>query len=90
MSTPIKQGPDGVAFYTSETPADLEGEHGSVIWHRELTVPSAIVRPKDESAPRWRHELVLYRSQDVHGTPIAVSGIVVLPSQPPPAVSSSS
>ncbi|MRG98078.1 alpha/beta fold hydrolase [Polyangium spumosum] len=85
MASVIKAAPEGVAFYYPKDPADLEGEHGTVIWHRPLTVESAIVKPEGASTPRWRNELVLYRSRDVRGNPIAVSGIVVLPDTPPPA-----
>jgi hypothetical protein len=69
--------PDGSAFYTPPRPLP-DGQHGDVIWSRALTGPAAL-----EAAAS--NELVLYRSTGVDGTPIAVSGIVALPSgQAPP------
>ncbi|WP_344499534.1 lipase family protein [Streptomyces enissocaesilis] len=59
-------------------PAPLAGrEHGEVIWSRPLAGPAAL----EEAA---RNELVLYRSEAVDGTPIAVSGVIALPQGEPP------
>ncbi|WP_437337520.1 lipase family protein [Sorangium sp. So ce394] len=55
----------------------LEGEHGEVIWSRPLSGEAAIASAR-------LNQLVLYRSRDVHGKPIAVSGIVALPRKPAP------
>ena len=44
----------------------LEGEHGSVIWSRALPSDSAAALVDARV-----NELVLYRSRDVHGKPIA-------------------
>ncbi|MCE1178191.1 MAG: lipase family protein [Micrococcales bacterium] len=59
--------PTDDSFYTP--PAKLlAGPHGSVIWSRRTAGP--------KSGTTW---LVLYRSVDLHGRPIAVSGTVSLP-----------
>lgn len=70
--------PDDDTFFYPR--ADLlEGEHGEVIWSRALPKTSAAALQHARS-----NELVLYRSRDVHGKPIAVSGIIALPQRPPP------
>ena len=69
--------PDGVAFYAGPDPLPA-GDHGDVIWSRPLSAPAAL-----EAAAT--NELVLYRSTAVDGRPIAVSGMVALPSGTPPA-----
>ncbi len=69
--------PEGDKFYYPG--ADLlEGEHGEVIWSRELPSSSAAALQDARS-----NTLVLYRSRDVHGKPIAVSGIIALPQHTP-------
>ena len=82
--TTSKETPPGVTapeddtfFYPS---ADLlEGEHGEVIWSRALPKTSAAALQDARI-----NELVLYRSRDVHGRPVAVSGIIALPQQHAP------
>ncbi len=74
--TAITQGPAGDAFYTPPTLA--AGNHGDLIWARSLTSQAAL----PSAAQNW---LVLYRSTDVAGKPIAVSGTVAIPSGTPPA-----
>jgi acetyl esterase/lipase len=61
------------AFYTP-TDAELAGPPGSLI--RELPLGGA---PDQAIA-----ELVLYRSTGLHGEPIAVSGVVIIPASPVP------
>ncbi|WP_278265325.1 lipase family protein [Nocardia sp. AG03] len=68
--------PNWVDFYSPSASA-IAGEHGSVIWSRPITGDPAI--------PGARNELVLYRSVDVAGNPVAVSGMVVVPDGPAPA-----
>jgi pimeloyl-ACP methyl ester carboxylesterase len=68
--------PEGDAFYSP--PATLPGvEHGDPIWSRPLGRPASL-------AGAAYNELVLYRSETVDGSPIAVSGIVALPPVAPP------
>ncbi|WP_437746867.1 lipase family protein [Sorangium sp. So ce1504] len=67
--------PDDDTFYRPDLP--LEGEHGEVIWSRPLTGPAALAKARV-------NQLVLYRSRDVHGKAIAVSGIIALPHKAPP------
>ncbi|WP_158675516.1 alpha/beta hydrolase family protein [Nocardia stercoris] len=68
--------PAGLAFYTPS--ADLvAGEHGSVIWMRPID--------GDPALPGARNWLVLYRSVDMQGQPVAVSGTVAVPDGTPPA-----
>ncbi|KYF87272.1 lipase [Sorangium cellulosum] len=69
--------PEDDTFY-HPPPSLLEGEHGEVIWSRPLSGEAAIASAR-------LNQLVLYRSRDVHGKPIAVSGIVALPRKPAPA-----
>jgi pimeloyl-ACP methyl ester carboxylesterase len=68
--------PEGVSFYYPPQSL-LEGEHGDVIWSRPLRGVAALAEAKS-------NEVVLYRSRDVHGNPIAVSGIIALPKADPP------
>ncbi|WP_437319741.1 lipase family protein [Sorangium sp. So ce385] len=68
--------PEDDTFY-HPPPSLLEGEHGEVIWSRPLSGEAAIASAR-------LNQLVLYRSRDVHGKPIAVSGIVALPRKPAP------
>jgi hypothetical protein len=75
---PVVPAPPDDAFYYP--PAELlEGGHGEVIWSRAL--PSA---SEAALASARSNELVLYRSRDVHGAPVAVSGIIALPKAVPP------
>lgn len=67
--------PEGAAFY--DVPADqIAGPHGSVIQARSITGAPGI--------PGARNLLVLYRSVDPQGHPVAVSGTVAVPDAPPP------
>ena len=67
--------PEGPAFY--EAPGDaLAGPHGSVIRARSIT--------GDPGLPGARNLLVLYRSVDLQGQPVAVSGTVAIPDGTPP------
>lgn len=69
-------GPAGLEFYSPA--ADLvPGEHGSVIRSRPLT--------GDPALPGARNYLVLYRSVDMQGAPVAVSGTLAVPEGEPPA-----
>lgn len=83
MSTRIGHvPPPGTDFYYP-TADKLPGEAGEIIWHR--TLPSdhrAVVKPLEPGAQPWHHELVLYRSRDIRGNPIGVSGIIALPNAP--------
>lgn len=73
----LAAAPAGLAFYTPPTP--LPGAHpGDVIWARALTGAAAL----PAAAHNW---LVLYRSTDTAGRPIAVSGTVAVPRGTPPA-----
>ncbi|WP_437622162.1 hypothetical protein [Sorangium sp. So ce1151] len=79
MSAPITAlptAPAGDAFYYPPSSL-LEGEHGEVIWSRPLEGAAALTGARS-------NEVVLYRSRDVHGNPIAVSGIIALPPADPP------
>ncbi|MDQ2810830.1 MAG: lipase family protein [Actinomycetota bacterium] len=74
---PPDNAPPGDAFYAPPIlPAG--GQHGDPVWQRPLDNPAAVLADGD----CW---LVLYQSQDAQGNPIATSGIVALPSAPPPA-----
>ncbi|MFI5775512.1 hypothetical protein [Nocardia sp. NPDC051570] len=67
--------PDGLEFYSA--PADsIPGAHGSAIRTRPVT--------GDPGIPGTRNRLVLYRSVDTHGTPVAVSGTLAVPEGPAP------
>lgn len=86
MTTTIDRvPPPGTDFYYP-TADKLPGEAGEVIWHR--TLPSdhrAVVKPLESDAKPWHHELILYRSRDVRGNPIGVSGMIALPNTEMPA-----
>ena len=71
----VKPGPKGAAFYTP--PAQLKGGHGALVWARKHTGADAL---KGAS----RNELLLYRSTDVDGGKIVVSGSLALPKGKPP------
>ncbi|MEN0106376.1 MAG: lipase family protein [Pseudomonas sp.] len=73
---PVTQGPAGNAFYTPPTLAP--GQHGDLIWARPLTNQAAL----PSAGQNW---LVLYRSTDVAGQPVAVSGTVAIPKGTAPA-----
>lgn len=69
-------GPAGDAFYTPVA-SEVPGPEGTIIWARPATglaaAPSAA-----------RTTLVLHRMRGVAGTPVAVSGTVVVPKGSPP------
>ena len=72
----IPQGPAGDAFYAPPTPLPA-GQHGDLIWARQLSNDAAL----PDAAANW---LVLYRSTDIQGKPVAVSGTVAIPKGTPP------
>jgi len=72
----IKKGPAGYAFYTASAKQIKAGKPGSVIWARQVKY-TANGRVALASASKTM--LVLYRSLDLKGKPIAVSGIIDLP-----------
>jgi len=72
MATP----PPGERFYAPPAPLP-EGNPGDVIWTRALSNGAAL----PDAAENW---LVLYRSTDIDGKPIAVSGTVAVPKGTPP------
>jgi acetyl esterase/lipase len=69
--------PAGDAFYTPPVPLPA-GQPGDPVYQRPLDNPTAALT----AGSNW---LVLYQSQDVHGDPIATSGIIALPATAPPA-----
>lgn len=72
---PPENAPEGDGFYTP--PDSLpEVPMGDRIYVRRLNDPVVAL----ENGRNW---LVLYLSEDAHGTPIAVSGIIALPKEPP-------
>lgn len=73
----VAEGPAGNSFYTPPTTLPA-GEHGDVIWARHLDNDAAL----PDAAENW---LVLYRSTDLDGKPIAVSGTLAVPKGTPPA-----
>ena len=72
----IKKAPAGNAFYTASAKQIKAGKPGSVIWARQVkyTANGRVALP---SASKTM--LVLYRSLDPKGKPIAVSGTIDLP-----------
>jgi dienelactone hydrolase len=66
----VRPGPKGAAFYTP--PKELKGKHGALVWARKHTGRDAL---KGAS----RNELLLYRSTDIDGGKIVVSGSLALP-----------
>lgn len=66
----VRPGPKGAAFYMP--PKQLKGKHGGLVWARKHTGRDAL---KGAS----RNELLLYRSTDIDGEKIAVSGSLALP-----------
>ena len=69
-------GPEDITFYYPPD-SKLTGNAGEVIWYRPLTSAAAL-------ASAAKNELVLYRSRDVRGNAIAVSGIIAIPKRAPP------
>jgi len=53
------------------------GTHGDPVYQRRLDNPTAELA----CGNNW---LVMYRSEDVHGNPIATSGVIALPRAAPP------
>lgn len=77
-STPtVREAPAGLAAYQPPTPLPA-GQPGDVIWARPLTNAAAL----PSAAHNW---LVLYRSTNIAGQPVAVSGTVAIPKGTPPA-----
>lgn len=70
------EGPAGLAFYTPPQPLPA-GQHGDVIWARALQGDAAM----PSAARNW---LVLYRSTNIAGQPVAVSGTIAIPAGTPP------
>ncbi|MEZ5608560.1 MAG: lipase family protein [Burkholderiaceae bacterium] len=75
-ASPVTEGPAGLGFYTPPQPLPA-GRHGDLIWSRALQGDAAL----PSAARNW---LVLYRSTNVAGEPIAVSGTVAIPAGTPP------
>lgn len=72
-TAPGLAAPEGDAFYDPPDPLP-EGEPGDLIWAQPVEAPAG--------ARAWR---VLYLSEAVDGSPIAVSGVVAAPDAPAPA-----
>ncbi|WP_394850943.1 alpha/beta fold hydrolase [Pendulispora brunnea] len=71
------RGPSGLAFY--QPPSPLTGNtHGDLIWIRDF--PSTAALPHAA-----KNLLLLYRSTNLHGAAIAISGILSVPPGNPPA-----
>lgn len=68
-------GTDVSSFYSAPD-EQLSGPHGSVIHMRAID--------GDPGVPGARNYLVLYRSVDMQGNTVAVSGTVAVPQGPPP------
>lgn len=76
-AAPVPTGPDGDAFY--DPPAEVvPGPEGTVIWQRPATAMADVSGAASTT-------VVLYRSRAQDGTPIVVSGSVVIPRGAPPA-----
>jgi alpha-beta hydrolase superfamily lysophospholipase len=75
-SSPADNAPAGDAFYTPPVPLPA-GRPGDPVYQRILDNKTATLT----QGTNW---LVLYQSQDVHGNPVATSGIIALPAAPPP------
>ena len=73
----ITEGPAGLAFYQPPAPLSA-GQPGDVIWARPVTNDAAL----PSAAQNW---LVLYRSTNIAGQPVSVSGTVAIPKGTPPA-----
>ena len=74
---PADNAPAGDPFYTPPVPLP-PGQPGDPVYQRPLDNEYAVLT----EGGNW---LVLYQSQDVHGNPIATSGIIALPQTTPPA-----
>jgi alpha-beta hydrolase superfamily lysophospholipase len=74
-TAPAVKAPSGVAFYAPPKRL-LAGPHGSVIWARRVHSPLSAAA---------QEYLVLYRSRNLVGKPIAVSGLVDFPKRRAPA-----
>ncbi|MGN7249256.1 lipase family protein [Janibacter anophelis] len=72
-STPT--GPSGTAFYETSAEQLAAGRHGSLIWSRRVVEGPTI---------GGTTHLVMYRSTDAKGEPVAVSGVVSIPTGEPP------
>lgn len=69
------QGPAGAAFYSTSAEQLSAGRHGSLIWSRRVV---------DGPTIGGTTHLVMYRSTDAKGEPVAVSGVVSVPAGEPP------
>lgn len=76
QTTQVVEGPAGLNFYTPPSPLPA-GKHGDLIWARVLTGDAAL-------PAAGRNWLVLYKSTNTAGQPIAVSGTVAVPMGTPP------
>lgn len=74
-SAAVQKGPKGNAFY--EPPGSVSGKHGEVIWARRLAASRGVPAAA-------RTTLVLYKSSDVAGEAVPVSGTVMVPRGNPP------
>lgn len=72
----IARGPDGPDFYDAPA-AQIPGEPGTIIWANKITVGPTLA-----GGTTWR---VLYRSIGGKGQPIAVSGLITVPTGEAPA-----
>ena len=72
MPAGVPEGPEGEAFFVPPDPLPVD-EPGTVIWAQPFAA--------FEDADGYR---VLFRSQDPGGDTVAVSGMVFLPTEPPP------
>jgi pimeloyl-ACP methyl ester carboxylesterase len=70
-SAKVRQGPNGVRFYTPPNPLPA-GRHGALVWERGLTGQAKL---KQAASNR----LLLYRSTSADGKPTAVSGALAIP-----------
>ena len=71
----VATGPAGTAFYEASAEQLAAGRHGTLIWSRHVV---------DGPTIGGSTHLVLYRSTSAKGEPVAVSGVVSLPSGTPP------
>lgn len=69
------EGPEGAGFYEPGPGQVAAGEHGSLIWSREVVTGPTI---------GGTTHLVLYRSTSAKGETVAVSGVVSTPAGEPP------
>lgn len=73
----LREAPAGLAAWQPPTPLPA-GQPGDVIWARSASNAAAL----PSAAQNW---LVLYRSTNIAGEPVAVSGTIAIPKGTPPA-----